>query len=217
MVIVKHLSFAFGRNWALQNINLHIKKGEFVFITGPSGAGKTTLLKLLHADLTPKIGTIKICGYDLQTLPKYKHYLLKRKVSIVLQDFKILPKQSVFANVALPLWIKGMRKDQIQKRVRAVLRGLDLVHKLNTLCEELSGGEQQRVAIARAMVVNPEVLLADEPTGNLDKGLSLRLLSILNHFNLHGTTIILATHNEELLTRQDKAKIIYLEKGQIRK
>ncbi|SDN49472.1 cell division transport system ATP-binding protein [Desulfonauticus submarinus] len=215
MIHLKNVSYSFGRNWALKNISFDLEKGDFLFITGPSGAGKTTLLKLLHADLFPKGGEIKVAGYDLKKLPTRKHYLLKREVSIVLQDFKILTKLTVFENVALPLVVQKKPTLQIQKRVRAVLRSIGLYNKASVRCDELSGGEQQRVAIARAMVVNPKILLADEPTGNLDKTLSLHLLSVFNQFNLHGTTIVMATHNEELVSRQDRAKILYLQEGNI--
>ncbi|MDQ7032346.1 MAG: ATP-binding cassette domain-containing protein [Desulfonauticus sp.] len=216
MLKLNKLSYTFGRIWALKNISFDLEKGSFLFVTGPSGAGKTTLLKLLHADLFPKGGEIIVAGYDLRKLPRYKHYLLKRKVGIVLQDFKILKNITVFDNVALPLVVSNKTKLQIQKRVRAILRSLGLYSKMFVPCAELSGGEQQRVAIARAMVINPKLLLADEPTGNLDKKLSLHLLKLFKQFNAHGTTIVLATHNEELIKRVNNAKILYLENGQIK-
>lgn len=216
MIRLKRVSYSFGRNWALKDISFKLEKGDFLFVTGPSGAGKTTLLKILHGDLLPRGGEVEVAGYNLRQLRPSKFYLLKREVSIVLQDFKILLKKSVFENVALPLKIIKLPKVQIQKRVRAVLRSLNLSEKANIPCIELSGGEQQRVAIARAMVVSPKLLLADEPTGNLDRELAFHLLNVFTQFNLHGTTIVMATHNEELINSKKDAKIIYLKQGVIK-
>jgi cell division transport system ATP-binding protein len=216
VIKLKRVSYSFGRNWALKDISFTLEKGDFLFVTGHSGAGKTTLLKILHGDLVPKGGEIEVAGYNLRQLKRKELCLLKREVSIVLQDFKILLGRSVFDNVALPLKIRGLPKVQIQKRVRAVLRSLNLFPKADVPCIELSGGEQQRVAIARAMVVNPKLLLADEPTGNLDRELAFHLLNVFNQFNLHGTTIVMATHNEELVNSKRDAKIIYLKEGMIK-
>lgn len=215
MINVRHLSYSFGRHWALKNITFSLDKGDFLFLTGPSGAGKTTLMRVLHGSLPVQRGTSSIAGFDLNSLPARKLFLLRRQVAIVFQDFKILPDRSVLDNVALPLVVRGMAGKQIQKRVRAVLRGLHLDGKSQRLCKELSGGEQQRVAVARAVVVNPKVLLADEPTGNLDKKLSMQLLDVFRQFHVHGTTIVFATHSEELIKNQSNAKIIALKEGSI--
>lgn len=215
MIRIRHLSHSFGRFWALKNITLSLDKGDFLFLTGPSGAGKTTLMRILHGSIPVQRGKAEIAGFDLTSTSSRRLYLLRRQVAIVFQDFRILPDRSVWENVALPLVVRGMVKAQIQKRVRAVLRGLSLDKKTWSLCREISGGEQQRVAVARAVVVNPKVLLADEPTGNLDKKLSLQLLEVFRQFHIHGTTIVFATHNEELIRSQPKAKILSLKEGEI--
>lgn len=213
MIQVKHLSHSFGRYWALKNINFSLEKGDFLFLTGPSGAGKTTLMRVLHGSLAVQRGVASIAGFDLKNLPEKRLYLLRREVAIVFQDFKILPDQSVWDNVALPLQVRGMVSSQVHKRVRAVLRSLRLDSKSRYLCREISGGEQQRVAVARAVVINPKVLLADEPTGNLDRKLSLQLMEVFRQFHVHGTTVVLATHNEELIRSLPGAKILCLKDG----
>jgi len=215
MIRIRHLSHSFGRFWALKNITLSLDKGDFLFLTGPSGAGKTTLMRILHGSIPVQRGKAEIAGFDLTSTSSRRLYLLRRQVAIVFQDFRILPDRSVWENVALPLVVRGMIKAQIQKRVRAVLRGLSLDKKTWSLCREISGGEQQRVAVARAVVVNPKVLLADEPTGNLDEDLSFRLLEIFKQFNLHGTTIVLATHNKQILQIKPEAKTLALDQGRL--
>ncbi|MFO7728673.1 MAG: ATP-binding cassette domain-containing protein [Desulfonatronovibrio sp.] len=215
MINARYLSHSFGRYWALKNITFSLEKGDFLFLTGPSGAGKTTLMRILHGSLPVQRGKADVADFDLNSLPARRLYLLRRQVAIVFQDFRILPDRSVWDNVALPLVVRGMVKKQIQKRVRAVLRGLRLDKKTWCLCREISGGEQQRVAVARAVVVNPKVLLADEPTGNLDRQLSVQLLEVFRQFHVHGTTVIFATHNEELIKSQPDAKILSLEEGRI--
>ncbi len=213
MIQVKHLSHSFGRHWVLKNISFSLDKGDFLFLTGPSGAGKTTLLRVLHGSLALQRGRVLIAGFDLKTLPEKRLYQLRRQVAIVFQDFRILPDKSVRDNVALPLQVRGMISGQVQKRVRAVLRGLHLDRKAGHLCREISGGEQQRVAVARAVVTNPKVLLADEPTGNLDKKLSMQLMEVFRQFHIHGTTVVLATHSENLINSLPGAKILCLKDG----
>lgn len=215
MITVTHLSFAFGSDWTLKNISCHVRKGEFLFLTGPSGAGKTTFLRLLHGALPLQRGQVQVAGFDLETITPRKLPRLRRVVSVVFQDFKVLSNRTVKDNVALPLQVMGIGKTQGQRRVGAVLRGLDMSQKAELLCKELSGGEQQRVAIARAIVVKPQLLLADEPTGNLDEDLSLRLLQIFQQFNKHGTTILFATHNKRLLKGVRHARIIRLMDGML--
>jgi cell division transport system ATP-binding protein len=170
-------------------------------------------LKILHGALPLQRGQASVAGFELSKLSKRKLPRLRRSVSVVFQDFKVLPDGTVAENVALALEVKRASKLQIERRVNAVLRGLNLDHKRALKCKELSGGEQQRVAIARSMVINPQLLLADEPTGNLDDELSIRLMDIFKQFNQFGTTILLATHSKQLLSTMPGARVLSLENG----
>ncbi len=210
-----HLSHNFGQHWALSDISLTLEQGQFLFLTGPSGAGKTTLLRILYGALPVRRGRASVCGFDMRALRGSRLPALRRQLGVVFQDFKILMERSVYDNVAIALQVRGMAKQQIDRRVNAVLRSLDLDKRADARCDTLSGGEQQRVAIARAIVVNPRILLADEPSGNLDPKLSLRLMEIFKHFNAHGTTVILATHSPELLACNPEARILHLERGAV--
>ncbi len=216
MITISRLSYSFGKHLALKDVTFSMKPGEFVFLCGPSGAGKTTLMRILHGALSVQRGKVDVAGYDLNTLPERRKHLLRRDVSVVFQDFKILPNQSVFANVELPLKVRGLSGSIIEKRVRAVLRSMHLDQKSSLLCEELSGGEQQRVAVARAIVVKPKLLLADEPTGNLDHDLAMRMMDIFKQFHKFGTLIIIATHNQEILERMSNIRIVAIEDGVMR-
>lgn len=213
VIKVRSLSHSFASNWALKNISFQVQKGEFLFVTGPSGAGKTTLLRILHGSLPLQRGSAFIAGFDLRSLRPRNLPKLRRKVSVVFQDFKILKDKNVIENISIPLEVHKMTKTQINRRVGAILRVLNLDKKKHIKCRYLSGGEQQRVAIARAIVVSPEILLADEPTGNLDEAISLRLMEIFKQFNIHGTTILLATHNKSILDTNPQARILYLKEG----
>ena len=215
MIEVRHLSHNFGSYWALKDCSFKLDKGEFLFLTGPSGAGKSTLLRLLFADLALQRGEARVAGFSLNHIKNRQVPLLRRQVSVVFQDFKILPYRSVYDNVILPLYVRGLKNAHADRRVKAVVRALDLEKRLYLNCGELSGGEQQRVAVARAFVVNPQVLLADEPTGNLDPELSFRLMDLFKQFQAYGTTMIVATHSLELLERHPEARIIRLEEGMI--
>ena len=215
MIHLNRLSYSFGSNWALKDISLHVEKGDFIFLTGHSGAGKTTLMRLLYGALPVTRGQATVAGYELHKLKRKQIPDLRRELGVVFQDFKILPNRSVYENVALALTVRSMAKSTIDKRVRAIIRALGLENKTYTKCHKLSGGEQQRVAIARSMVVNPKLILADEPTGNLDFELSMHLRDVFKQFHTHGTTIIMATHSREILRTVPDAKIIHLEGGQV--
>ena len=216
MIKVAHMSYSFGPLWALKDITFALAKGEFLFLSGPSGAGKTTLLRTLYGALPLQRGEARIAGFTLNNKLSPKQIaLLRRDVSVVFQDFKILPDRTVWANIALALEVRGLAPVHVERRVRAVAKALGLDGRLHTLCGELSGGEQQRVAVARSFVVNPRVLLADEPTGNLDPDLSLRLMDLFMQFQAYGTTIIFATHSHELLRRHPTARLLRLEDGMV--
>jgi cell division transport system ATP-binding protein len=215
MVNVERLSYNFGSYWALKDISFTLGKGEFLFLTGHSGAGKTTLLRLLYGALPVDRGRASVAGFQLNTLKKRDIPRLRRKVGVVFQDFKILPERTVFDNVAMALEVRGMPRTHLERRVRAIIRALGLETKSYSLCERLSGGEQQRVAIARSMVANPELILADEPTGNLDVDLTLHLMEIFKQFHTYGTSVIMATHSTEVLECVPGARILHLEDGRI--
>lgn len=182
----------------LKDVTFTIDKGEVAFITGPSGAGKSTLLKLIYCDERPDKGQIVVAGWDVGKLKQKTIPYLRRNVGIVFQDFRLLPHKTVFDNVALALRIHGMTSQSIRDDVTAVLKEVKLSHKASTYPPHLSGGEQQRVVIARAMVSRPTVLLADEPTGNLDMDNSNVIMALFREINARGTTVLIATHNHDL-------------------
>ncbi|MDQ0298270.1 cell division transport system ATP-binding protein [Salibacterium salarium] len=199
---------------ALNNIDILIEKGEFVYVVGPSGAGKSTFIKMIYREEKPSDGSITIHGTDLTTL-KEKHVPhLRRKIGVVFQDFKLLPRLSVFENVAFALEVIEESRDVIRKRVMEVLDIVKLKNKARFLPDELSGGEQQRVSIARAIVNYPRVVIADEPTGNLDPDTSWEIMEILENINRNGTTILMATHNREIVNAIKK-RVIAIEAGRI--
>lgn len=202
--------------FALADINFTVEKGEFLFITGPSGAGKTTIIKLITREETVNRGKIIFEGSDISRIPRGKLYLFRRKLGIIFQDFRLIPYLTVFENVALPLIARGSGKQEIYQRVTSALKELEIIHKVRELPKALSGGEQQRVAIARAIAGNPDLLLADEPTGNLDPLLSRKIMKILQRINMKGTTVIVATHDMSLIEEFGK-RVIYLSYGKIKK
>lgn len=198
----------------LHDVNLSINKGEFVFLVGSSGAGKSTILRLIHRELTPTSGKIQVAGYNLSDMKNSQIPYYRRKIGIIFQDFKLLPHRTVAQNISLALHIAGVRRSKIRRSVDRVLEWTNLTHRRNALPEDISGGEQQRVAIARAVVNDPPVILADEPTGNLDADLSYDIMALLERFNRRGATILVATHNIEL-ARQLNKRIIRIHQGKI--
>jgi len=203
-----------GGRWALKDITLHIKKGEFVFITGPSGAGKTTVFKLLYLGDRASSGEILLFGKNLSKLKKASIPFLRRNMGVVFQDFKLLHEKSVYDNVAFALRILGTKKEDIKSRVFDTLRLVGLEKRWNETVSGLSGGEQQRVCVARAVVNEPAIVLADEPTGNLDTENANQVIEIFRSLNSRGTTVIIATHNRELVERAH-GRTIFLDAGRI--
>jgi cell division transport system ATP-binding protein len=214
MIHLFHLYKSFGPKIALSDVNLRVHKGEFVFISGPSGAGKTTLLRLIFGAERPTSGHILINGINLNRISRLKLDLLRRKIGFVFQDFKLLQTKTVFENVALTLEVTGERRSIIRKKTRQSLKLVGLVEKEQANPLELSGGEQQRVAIARAIVKDPLILLADEPTGNLDPDLTKDIMVLFKSIHMKGATVVIATHSRELLEDTEQGKI-FLNQGRI--
>lgn len=200
--------------FALKGINIKIDKGEFVYVVGPSGAGKSTFIKLMYREEKPTKGQIFINGYNVERLKESKIPYVRRNIGVVFQDFRLLPKLTVYENVAFAMEVTETPKKVIKKRVLEVLELVGLKHKLNSFPNQLSGGEQQRVAIARALTNNPAVIIADEPTGNLDYETSWEIMKLFDEINFRGTTIVMATHNREIVNKIKK-RVIVVENGQI--
>ncbi len=199
---------------AVNGINVQIKQGEFVYVVGPSGAGKSTFIKMMYREEKPTKGTIMINGINLSKLRSSKVPLFRRNIGVVFQDFKLLPKLSVFENVAFALEVIEEHPRNIKRRVLEVLDLVKLKHKARFIPSELSGGEQQRVSIARAIVNYPKIVIADEPTGNLDPDSSWGIMDIFEEINNRGTTVVMATHNREIVNKIRK-RVIAIEGGRI--
>ena len=204
-----------GEQYALRDVTLTADKGDFLFITGPSGAGKTTLLKLIFCAEKASRGQLLVDGMNLQRLKLTGIPYLRRKIGVVFQDFKLLGERTVSANVGLALEVTGRSRSFIGKKVRQVLRLVGLDGRENHLCCRLSGGEQQRVAIARAVASDPILVLADEPTGNLDHEITLEILELFKEINRRGATVVLATHSRELIGKVPGAKVGILRQGRL--
>lgn len=201
---------------AVHEMSLEIKKGEFVFIIGSTGCGKSTLIKMLYREEKPTSGKILIGGLDVGKLRNSKVYKLRRKIGVVFQDFKLLNKSTVYENVAFALEVLGAPKDEIHTKVLKVLDLVGLKNKANNYPTQLSGGEQQRVAIARSIVNGPKLLICDEPTGNLDKVTSMEIMNVLEEINKMGTTVIMVTHDTDIVNKMKK-RVILLDSGRILK
>jgi cell division transport system ATP-binding protein len=200
--------------YALRDLSITIDKGEFLFLTGPSGAGKSTFLRLLLREDLPTEGELRVMGRDLATLKRSQVQTYRRQVGFVFQDFRLIPRFTVFQNVAFVMRVLGLPLATQQRKTFQVLKWVGLQHRMNALPEELSGGEQQRVAIARALVNDPQLVLADEPTGNLDPDLSLEIMNLFREINARGTTVVVATHDRELIRRVGR-RAVTLEHGRI--
>ncbi|MBE6955695.1 MAG: cell division ATP-binding protein FtsE [Ruminococcaceae bacterium] len=201
-------------NKALSGVSLRIDDGEFVFLVGPSGSGKSTIIKLLTAELKPTSGSLYVNGYHSEKLRRKKVPFMRRTLGVIFQDFRLIENKSVYDNVAFAMRVIGASEKEIKKRVPYVLELVGLENKSRRLPRELSGGEQQRVAIARALINNPSVIIADEPTGNLDPSRSYEIMMLLDQINALGTTIVVVTHERELVNRFAK-RVIAIDEGMI--
>jgi len=212
----KSVTKRFGNLAALDNVSFEVKKGEFVFITGPSGAGKTTVLKLILGEILPDSGQVVVDGVDVREIDPSELPFFRQKLGIVFQDFKVLHERTVGENVEVALAVIGTDEDGWGERVRHVLKLVGLTKQINLFPSQLSGGELQRVSLARALVVNPKIILADEPTGNLDWETGEAIVKLFDKIQEEGKTIIMATHNEEIIKKYKK-RIIHIVGGKITK
>ena len=199
---------------ALRGVDLHIDDGEFVFLVGPSGSGKSTIIKLLTAELRPTAGSILVNGFQLEKIRQRSIPYMRRTLGVIFQDFRLIDKKTVYENVAFAMRVIGASEKEIRKRVPYVLELVGLENKGRRLPNELSGGEQQRVAIARALVNNPAMIIADEPTGNLDPARSLEIMMLLEQINALGTTVMVVTHERDLVNRFTK-RVVAIDEGRI--
>jgi cell division transport system ATP-binding protein len=215
LIDTSHLSKLYSRGvYALRDLSLSIDKGEFLFLTGPSGAGKSTLLRLLLRQELPSEGELRVLGRDLKQLSASQVQSYRRAVGFVFQDFRLIPRFTVFQNVSFVMRVLGVAPSVQQRKTFQVLKWVGLQHRMNAFPEELSGGEQQRIAIARALVNDPQLILADEPTGNLDPDLSLEIMNLFREINARGTTVVVATHDRELIRRVGR-RAITLDHGKV--
>ncbi len=215
MIEFKNVTKVYDNNvLALSNLNINIDKGEFVFLVGPSGAGKSTFIKMLLKEVDPTAGEVIIAGTNITKLTHKEVPFYRRKMGVVFQDFRLIPTLNIYENVAFALRVIGASEREIQKKVPSVLAMVGLTKKRNAFPNQLSGGEQQRVSIARSIVNSPSLLIADEPTGNLDPETSLEIMDIISDINRAGTTIVMATHAKDIVDTMKK-RVIAIEKGTV--
>lgn len=214
MIKFEHVTKTYRTNVGLDDVSVNIGKGDFVFLVGASGAGKSTFIKLILKEIDADKGSIKVDGKETTTLSNREIPELRRKIGTVFQDFRLLPKKTVFENVAFAMEVLHKSKKQIRKQVPQILSLVGITDKAHKYPDELSAGEQQRVAIARAIINNPMVLIADEPTGNLDPATAAEIMDLLEQINLRGTTIVMVTHAKDIVDRMKK-RVITIEKGKI--
>lgn len=216
MLSFDNVEFHYKNQPVFTNLNMELDFGEFVFVIGKSGIGKSTLMQLIYMNLFPLTGTVRIAEFDSQTIKPFQIPLLRRKIGVIFQDFKLLPDRDVYQNLAYVLRVTGKSSKEIKRRVDEALNEVGLTHKKLNKPNELSGGEQQRVAIARAILNDPILILADEPTGNLDPETSGEILALLKKINRRGTAVLVVTHNYELVKKANE-RVIKLDDGRARK
>lgn len=215
MLVMSNISKVYpGGSVALEDVNVHIKPGEFVFVVGPSGAGKSTFFKMLFREIKPTSGSIEVNGIDILSLTDKEIPYYRRQLGIIFQDYRLLPDRTVYENVAFAMQVIETPHRKIKRRVMNVLDLVGLRNRANAYPNELSGGEQQRIAIARAIVNDPDLVIADEPTGNLDPDTSWEIMNIFKEINATGTTIVMATHAKDIVDAMEK-RVIAIEKGHI--
>jgi len=214
VIELKNASLSYEKKLVLDDVTFSLDNGQFCYLIGPTGAGKSSFLKMLYREVIPESGDIKVAGFDVTTMPTSKVPYLRRGLGIVFQDFQLLPDRNVYENIAFAMEVIGAKASDIKLRVLEVLSLVGLGHKRHSMPDELSGGEQQRVVIARALVNEPRLLLADEPTGNLDPEASAGIMDILKQINLRGMAVLMVTHNYELV-RQYPHRTIKLQKGRL--
>jgi cell division transport system ATP-binding protein len=214
MINVHNVTHLYGRFEALYKVNLHISHDEFVFLVGPSGCGKTTLIKLILREDIPFKGNIYIDKVNIRSIKENRVALLRRNIGVVFQDYKLLPRRTIYENVAFPLNVYGEKSDIVEKRTHQALETVGLIRKMRLFPHQLSGGEQQKVSIARAIINRPPILLADEPTGGLDPDTSWEIMELLARINKQSTTVIVSTHNKSIVDRMRK-RVVAMDNGRI--